>query len=178
MVAFSASRLVWLAISSMMATTVPMRSTAWARVLTIASVRFASSTAEEAMVVAWFTCRPTSPTESVISATAAATAPILVLVCPEDAATAADRPVVPSAIRVISLAVPTSSVAEDARTPTNCNIFSLKLSARSSRCLVCIVRKTAWTAWSACKTSLASKARRNTRTARPTSPISSLRSTP
>ena len=95
MVAFSASRLVWLAIAPIRRSTSPIFSAAEARLLTISVVCPALTTALSATWLEWVTWRPISATEDASSSVAAATALTLPDASSEAAAAAAARCEVP-----------------------------------------------------------------------------------
>jgi len=87
MVAFSASRLVWLAMSLISFTASPIFCAAADRPCTVTLVRFACSTAWPAILVDSATSRPISETEDDSSSVAAATVCTLAEACSATAAT-------------------------------------------------------------------------------------------
>ncbi len=114
MVAFSARRLVWLAISVISLTTSPIAAASLQRPCIVALVRSASITAFCAMLVDCATWRPISVTELASSSDAAATVCTLAEASSVAAATAVAWLDVSSAVAVMAEAVACSSVDAEA----------------------------------------------------------------
>jgi len=175
-VALSASRLVWLAMSLMRFTTSPIFCAASAKVCTRALVISASAAALPAMPVDWATWRPISATEELSSSAALATVCTLVEACSDAAATAVDWREVSSAVAVMLWAVACISVADEATVRSTMETSASKswvsfsmARARASRCF-CASASRAASSFALIMFSL------NTSTALAMTPISSRRS--
>src|SRR6185312_13272442 len=148
MVALSASRLVWDAMSLISCTTSPMRCAASASPFTVTSVLRVSLTALPAISAACVTCRPISPTESDSSSEALATVSTLAEACVAAPATAVAWRSVSSAVADmlsevlrISTAACASASSKPRIEPSNaatcCSMVRCRCSLRScsSRCV-------------------------------------------
>ena len=118
MVALSAKRLVWLAMSLISLTTSPMRLAVSASPRTIPSERWAVLTASREMALDRSTCDAISPIEADSSSVAAATESTFMVACSAAAATVAERSVAVPAVLLMVSAVPLSVWAEWATSPT------------------------------------------------------------
>jgi hypothetical protein len=131
MVALSASRFVWLAISLIRLTISPIFSAAFARVRTSWLVRSASVTASPVILELSFTWRAISEIDEESSSAAAATVWTLAVACSEAAATAVVWLLVCSAVRDMVSAEDCILVAASLNTPRICETFSSKSRDRS-----------------------------------------------
>ena len=135
MVALSASRLVWLAMSLIRLTTSPIFCAASASPWTFSLVFWASSTAFWAILLDWPTWRPTSSTDWDSSSAAEATVCTLVEASSDAAATAVDWRLVSSAVDAMDCAEPCISVAAEATVAMMAPAPASKSSASSSMAL-------------------------------------------